>query len=112
MAAPGANDLVDLWKATDVQVQLPGIAGVLVDSILPLIRGYVDTLLIGQLRAILRSELPAVVNRAFALTTLPPDVVVSMRKLSIAATAIEFQPTLSAIGTTLSTFTPQAVSPP
>ena len=90
MATPGSIDLVDLWKVTDVQVQRPGIAGVLVDSILPLIRGYVDSLLIGQLRAILRNELPALVSQAFALAALPADVVVSVRKLSIDATAIEF----------------------
>ena len=112
VAAPGAVDLLDLWKASEVDVQMPGVAGILINSILPLVRGYVDGLLVEQLRALLRSALPAVVNRSFALTSLPADAVVSVRKLSIDASAIEFQPTLSAVGTTLSTFTPTAIPPP
>jgi len=111
-AAPGVLDLVDLVTVSDVQVQLPGIAGTFVDTILPLIRGMLSNLLIDQLRAVLRAELPTAINGAFVLAGLPPDVVVSIRRLSITASAIEFQPALGALGTTLSTFTPPAIPPP
>ena len=111
-AAPGVLDLVDLVTVADIQVQLPGIVGAFVDTILPLIRGMLSNLLIDQLRAVLRAQLPAAIDDAFVLAGLPPDVVVSVRRLSITPAAIEFQPALGALGTTLSMFTPPAIPPP
>ena len=111
-SAPGSTDLVDLLKVSDVLVQLPGLAGQLVDQVLPLIRNFLEDLLSTQLRNLLRTELPAAVSRSFLLAGLPPDVVLSIRRLSIEPSALEFQPTLSALGTALSTFTPPAVPPP
>ena len=112
IGVPGLNDLVDLLSVSEIQVQLPGIAGAFVDGVLPLIRTFVEGMLTDHLRAIIQRELPAVVNRAFVLTGLPPDVVVSVRRLSVDPTAIMFQPALGAIGTTLSTFTVPAIPPP
>ncbi len=109
---PGVSDLIDLLSVSAIEVQLPGIAGAYVDSVMPLIRTFVEELLTDHLRAILRDELPAAVNRAFVLAELPPDVVVSVRRLSVDPTAIVFQPALGALGTTLSTFTPPAIPPP
>lgn len=112
MAVPGGADLVDLVTVSEVQVQAPGIAGTVVDSVLPLIRGFLNDLLTDQLRTTLRNELPALVDRTFVLAALPPDVVLSVRRLSIDPSAIEFQPALGALGTTLSTFTAPAIPPP
>jgi hypothetical protein len=109
---PGVTDLVDIVTVSDLQVQLPGFASGMADAAVPLIRGYLTDLLTGQLRAVLRAELPAAVSRMLVLASLPPDVVVSVRYLSIDAAALQFQPALGAFGTTLSTYTPPAIPPP
>ena len=109
---PGVTDPVDLVTVSDLQVQLPGFTGGVADAAFPLIRGYLTDLLTGQLRDFLRAELPAAVSQTFVLAALPPDVVVSVRNLSIDAAALQFQPALGALGTTLSTFTPPAIPPP
>jgi hypothetical protein len=105
---PGVMDPVDLVTVSDLQVSLATGMG---DAAVPLVRGYLTDLLTGQLRAFLRAELPAAVSKTFLLAALPPDVVVSVRNLSIDAAALQFQPVLGALGTTLSTFTPPAISP-
>jgi hypothetical protein len=109
---PGTADVLDLVTVADLQLQLPGFAGGLADAILPLIRGFLTDLLADQVRAVLRTEVPAAIGRAFVLGALPPDVIVSMRRLSIDATALQFQPVLGVIGTTLSTFAPPPIAPP
>jgi hypothetical protein len=63
-------------------------------------------------RAVLRAELPAAIGRAVVFGSPPPDVIVSVRRLSIDATALQFQPVLGVIGTTLSTFAPPPIAPP
>jgi hypothetical protein len=109
---PAVADLVDVVTVSDLQVQFPAFASGMGDTVLPLVRGYLADLLTDQLRDVLRAELPAAVLRALVLPALPPDVVISVRKLSIDASALEFQPALGAIGTTLSTFAPPPIPPP
>lgn len=109
---PGIPDPVDLVAVSDLQVQLPGFAGGMADAAVALIRGYLTDLLTDQLRAVLRAELPTAVSRMLVLAALPPDVVVSVRNLSIDADALQFQPALGALGTTLSTYAPPAIPPP
>lgn len=109
---PGVPDLLDLVTVSDLQVELPGVAGGIANAILPLIRGHLSDLLTDQVRTVLRAELPAAIGRTFVLAALPPDVIVSLRTLSIDASALVFQPALGAIGTTLSTFAPPPIPPP
>jgi hypothetical protein len=108
---PGVTDPVDLVTVSDLQVQLPGLASGMADAAVALIRGHLTDLLTDQLRAVLRVELPAAISRMFVLAALPPDVVVSVRNLSIDGAALQFQPALGALGTTLSTYTPPAIPP-
>jgi hypothetical protein len=109
---PGVPDPVDLVTVSDLQVQPPNFSSGMGDAAVMLVRGYLADLLTGQLRAFLRAELPAAVSKTFLLAALPPDVVVSVRNLTIDTAALQFQPALGALGTTLSTFTPPAIPPP
>jgi hypothetical protein len=52
------------------------------------------------------------IPEAFALKFSPNGVTSSVRRLSISADGIEFQPVLGCFGTTLSTFVPPVVPPP
>lgn len=110
-ASPTAIDLCDVIVVTDLVLETTGLIGP-ISAVLPVIRDYLSGLLTEWLRAIVRSELPAAVARAFALPSLPPDVMLSVRRLRIDSTAVMFQPSLGAIGTTLSAFHSPVLPPP
>jgi len=111
-AAPASVDVFDLITITDLIIDVPGAAGSILAALLPAVRGFLSELLTDQLRQAARKELPAIVLQTLVLPELPADVNVSIRRLLIGPTAINVQPALGAIGTTLSTFRAPIIPPP
>jgi hypothetical protein len=110
--SPGLADPIDLVAVSDATIELPGLLGSIAAAVLPVMKSFVTNFATEQLRTSLRTEVPNAIERAFALAALPADVSLSLRRLSIDATGVTFQPALGAIGTTLSTFAPPTIPPP
>jgi hypothetical protein len=111
-SAPAMADIVHLVKVDDVALSMPGILGALISIIVPFMKTSIEGFATEQLRTILRTEVPKAVQHGFVLAGLPPDVTLSMRKVSLAPDGISFQPALGAVGTTLSTFSPPNLGNP
>ena len=111
-SAPAMADAVDLVKVEDVGLSMPGFFGAVASLILPFMKSSIEGFATDQLRAILRAEVPKAVQAGFVLAGFPLDVTLSLRKVSLAADGIAFQPALGAVGTTLSTFTPPNLGNP
>lgn len=111
-ATPASSDLIDRINVTDLTVNAPGIIGAIASLVLPVIRDNLSGRITDLARQVLRSALPAAIARSLVLPALPAGVVLSVRRIGIDSTAITFQATLGAIGTTLSAFHAPAISPP
>lgn len=72
---------------------------------------FVTGVVLDELRQILQRELPKALAEVLALLSLPDEVTLTIRKLSISPEEMSFQPTLGAFGTALSTFTPPPFPP-
>jgi hypothetical protein len=112
--SPRADDLVLVALAGSNPVSLhtssPILAAV-ADIVDGLLADFVGDLVRNQLDEGLHQLLPSAIARSLALAELPPSTT-SLRTLTVDETGISYQPTLGAIGTTLSTFTPTPLATP
>src|SRR4029079_13312531 len=99
-------------RVEDINLDMPGVLGALASLAIPSIRTFVEGFATDQLGTILRTAVPDAVQRGFALAGLPPDVNLSIRKITVDGDGILFEPALGAVGTTLSTFAPPNIPPP
>jgi hypothetical protein len=105
--APAVVDICDLVNVSDLLVAIPGLTGQLVDLVLPLVRPVLHEQLTLHIRSTLAREVERLVKNELALPDpLPSGIRVSIRRLAINASGITFQPTLGALGTTLSQLPP------
>ncbi len=104
---PGLADICDLVNVSDLSVTIPGMAGQYLDALLPLVRPLLNEQLAEHVRTTAMRELHRLVKLELALPDpLPDGVTVSIRRLTINASGITFQPALGALGTTLSQLPP------
>jgi hypothetical protein len=111
---PGATAPVDLILSNAPSLELTGPAaaiGALLTAVLSTVLGGFVT---EQMQDAVARGVAVGAARIFSLVELPPGVTVSARSLTIDSSGIRFQPTLSSLGTRLSTFQipPGGIIPP
>lgn len=104
---PGLADICDLVTVSDLFVTIPGMPGQYLNALLPVVRPLLNEQLAHHVRTAAMEELHRLVKRELVLPDpLPAGVTVSIRRLTVNASGITFQPALGALGTTLSQLPP------
>jgi hypothetical protein len=106
--APDGRLPAELTLIDTPQLDVAGPVGALLSAEVSLVlsTGLGDSVL-GQMRDVVQHELADGAARVFSLLSLPPGTTLSVRSLVIDSSRVTFQPTLSCLGTALSTFQPQ-----